>query len=205
MNQQQARQVRQQKRTNPLKFALQLGFFAGLIWGGLHWLSYLFQFTIVVPGFLVEPFYKHEYLTTIKGQAAGLVFFIFFSIAAAILYTLFMRKIPGPWAGMLYGLAWWFLLFVAIGPWIGLMPPVRQTTWNTIWTEACTMLLWGLFIGYTVATEFNDERLREPDDAKSQKQGSNQGGDQGPTTGSNDKSGGGHGSNSEGKQPEPVM
>ncbi|MFW5433078.1 YqhR family membrane protein [Paenibacillus apiarius] len=205
MNQQQARQIRRQKRTNPLKFALQLGFFAGLIWGGLHWLSYLFQFTIVVPGFLVEPFYKHDYLTTIKGQAAGLFFFILFSIAAAILYTLFLRKIPGPWAGMAYGLAWWIVLFIAIGPSIGLVPPVWKTTWNTIWTESCIMLLWGLFIGYTVATEFNDERLREPDEAKSQSQGGNQGGAQGPSSESNDNSGSGSGKNTEGKQPEPVM
>ncbi|MBN3522343.1 YqhR family membrane protein [Paenibacillus apiarius] len=205
MNQQQARQIRRQKRTNPLKFALQLGFFSGLIWGGLHWLSYLFQFTIVVPGFLVEPFYKHDYLTTIKGQAAGLFFFILFSIAAAILYTLFLRKIPGPWAGMAYGLAWWIVLFIAIGPSIGLVPPVWKTTWNTIWTESCIMLLWGLFIGYTVATEFNDERLREPDEAKSQSQGGNQGGAQGPSSESNDNSGSGSGKNTEGKQPEPVM
>lgn len=42
--------------TKPFPFALELGFFAGFIWGGLHWLFYLLHFTIVPVGFLAEPF-----------------------------------------------------------------------------------------------------------------------------------------------------
>ncbi|WP_195571186.1 YqhR family membrane protein [Paenibacillus sp. 1001270B_150601_E10] len=160
---QQRQRKEQQQQTNPLIFAVQLGFFAGLIWGCMRWMSAAMKFTIVVPGFLVEPFYKHDYLLTWKGGVVGLVSFIGFSILASILYTALFKKFIGPWGGMIYGIVWWLILFVFIGPMIGLMPPITKTTWNTIWTESCLFLLWGLFIGYTVAMEFNDERLREPD------------------------------------------
>ena len=36
---------------------------------------------------------------------------------------------------------------------------------------AVILLVTGLFIGYTIATEYNDERLREPDDVESSKGG----------------------------------
>ncbi|MCG7406287.1 YqhR family membrane protein [Paenibacillus sp. ACRRX] len=216
MNEQQYRQQHHDKgssgrKTNPFWFAMQLGMFAGLIWGGLRWMAYAFHFTIVVPGFLIEPFYNHSYLVTARGGAAGYVVFIGFSMLASVIYTMFMKKIPGPWAGIVYGIVWWVILFVAVGPMIKMMPPVTKTTWNSIYTDFCLFLLWGLFIGYTVAMEFNDERLREPGGSKgshnqhsSGPKGASKSGSQARGEESNDNEGrtGGTDSNN---QPEPVM
>jgi len=166
MNERQARAERKKNPTDPLSFSVQIGFFAGMIWGGIRWLAYTFHFTSVIPGMIAEPFYPHKYLITTQGQLVGWGAFILFSIAASILYTLFLRKVPGPYPGILYGIVWWVLLYVAPGPMLGLVHPVWRTTWNTIWTESCIMLVWGLFIGYTVATEFNNEQEREPDEAE---------------------------------------
>lgn len=33
--------------------------------------------------------------------------------------------------------------------------------WNTVISEFCIFLLWGMFIGYTAAIEYTDERKRE--------------------------------------------
>lgn len=166
MNERQARAERQGKRTDPLSFSVQIGFFAGLIWGAIRWFAYTFHFTSVIPGMIVEPFYPHKYLMTLQGQFVGWGGFILFSIAATIVYTLMLRKVPGPIPGIVFGIVWWILLYVAPGPQLGLAPPAWKTTWNTIWTESCIMLVWGLFIGYTVATEFNNEQEREPDHAE---------------------------------------
>lgn len=162
MDNRQVHFCRKEKRTDPLSFAMQLGFFAGLIWGGVRWVAYTFHFTSVIPSFIIQPFFKHGNLATVSGQFIGWGAFILFSIAASILYMFLLRKIPGPYAGLLYGFIWWILLFVVLGPQLGLMVPVWKTTWNTIGTELCILLIWGLFIGYTVAIEFNDEREREP-------------------------------------------
>ncbi|UHA72860.1 YqhR family membrane protein [Paenibacillus sp. 481] len=167
MNENQTRTAKKNRRTNPFLFAVQLGFFAGLIWGGLRWFVYVYHFTAVTPALLVEPFYKHSYLETTQGQLLGWIAFILFSIAASLLYTIFFKKVPGPWLGIGYGALWWAVLYVWVGPMMYLVPPVHKTTWNTIYTEVCIMVLWGLFIGYTVAMEFTDERLREPGEKES--------------------------------------
>ncbi|MFB5268387.1 YqhR family membrane protein [Paenibacillus enshidis] len=147
--------------TSPLRFSLQLGFFAGLIWGLVRWLFYILHFTVVLPGFLAEPFFKHSFMKSTAGHLTGLLFFIVFSMIATFLYTALLRKLKGPYPGLIFGAVWWTVLFVWAGPRLGMFPPVTRLTWDTLVSEFCVFLLWGLFIGYTVAFEFTDERLRE--------------------------------------------
>ena len=151
--------------TNRFSFALELGFFAGLIWGGIHWLFHLLHFTVVPVGFLAEPFFKHKYIYTPAGHLTGWLCFIVFSIFASLLYTFTIRKLKGPFPGMVYGIVWWIILFILLGPKLGMMKPLNRLTWDSIFTEICFFLLWGLFIGYTVAMEYTDERKREPEHA----------------------------------------
>lgn len=157
------------QHTNPWWFALYIGFYAGLIWGGLKMLENYFHFTSLSPGFLVEPFFKHSFLMTWQGYLLGFFFFILFSIGAALIYTVLLRKIKGPWLGMVYGLAWWVLIYLLIGPVVGMNAPIGQIDINTLVTDASLFLLWGLFIGYSISVEFTDERVREPFKKSTQK------------------------------------
>ncbi|QLG39595.1 MULTISPECIES: YqhR family membrane protein [unclassified Paenibacillus] len=151
--------------TKPFPFAVELGFFAGFIWGGLHWLSYLLHFTIVPLGFLAEPFFKHNFIYTAAGHLTGWLFFIVFSVLTSLIYTFTLKKWKGPIPGMGYGILWWLIIFVLVGPKLDMVKPLNRLTWDSIITEFCFFLLWGLFIGYTVAMEFTDERKREPEKA----------------------------------------
>ncbi|MRN53571.1 YqhR family membrane protein [Paenibacillus monticola] len=146
--------------TNPWIFALELGYFAGLIWGGARWLMYTLHFTKVIPGFLAEPFFKHDFLMTPAGHLLGYLFFIGFSVVVSLLYVLILRKLKGPWPGMIYGVLWWSVLFLAGSQYFLMQRPFRLP-WNSIISEFCVFLLWGLFIGYTAAIEYTDERKRE--------------------------------------------
>jgi cation transport ATPase len=148
-----------------IPFALELGFFAGLLWGLLRWLFFTLHFTIVAPSFLAEPFFKHSFMKTTAGHLVGLLFFIALSVIASLVYTLMFRRFKGPMPGIVYGLVWWVILFVLTGPKLGMMNPPHRLTWNSIYTEICLFLLWGLFIGYTIAVEYTDERKREPEEA----------------------------------------
>lgn len=148
------------QHTNPFYFAIELGFFAGIIWGGIRWVMYAFHFTKVLPGFLAEPFFKHEFLMTAAGHLAGYLSFIVFSVAASLFYVLIFRKLKGPWPGLIYGVLCWSALFLA-GSWLFLMQPPFRLPWNSVISEFCIFLLWGLFIGYTAAIEYTDERKRE--------------------------------------------
>ena len=148
------------EHTNHWFFAIELGIFAGIIWGGLRWLIYTLHFTKVIPGFLAEPFFKHEFLLTPAGHLLGYLFFIAFSVVVSLIYVLIFRKLKGPWPGMIYGVLWWAGIFIA-GSWMFLMQPMFKLPWNSVVSEFCIFLLWGLFIGYTAAMEYTDERKRE--------------------------------------------
>lgn len=63
---------------------------------------------------------------------------------------------------MLFGLVLWAILYFAVGPQMGMMKPLGKIEWNSLITDGCLFLLWGAFIGYTIAFEFTDEQEREP-------------------------------------------
>lgn len=148
-------------RTNKLAFALKLGLFAGLIWGALRILFYALRFTEAVPGFLIEPFFTHDFLSGTGGFVVGWLAWTAFSIAASLIYTFLLHRTRGPWIGVIYGLFWFAVWFVLLGPLFGMVKPVGTVSADTLWTEGCLFALWGVFIGYTVTLEFSDERERE--------------------------------------------
>lgn len=163
--QQREHQQSASKSKNKWYFSLQIGFFAGLIWGGVKGLFYYMSFTTVLPGYLVEPFFKHQFLQTRPGYYLGWLFFTLFSIVAALIYTFAFRKMRGPIPGLVYGMIWWLIIFVALGPLFHMTEPLAKLPFNTQFSEFCIYLLWGLFIGYTTAEEYTDERAREPQEA----------------------------------------
>ncbi|NHN31057.1 YqhR family membrane protein [Paenibacillus agricola] len=152
----------QEHHTSKWFFSLYIGFFAGLIGGALKMFESLFHFSNLTPGFMVEPFFKSSFLVTWQGYMLGWGVFILFSIVASLLYALLLAKSAGPWAGLGYGVVWWGLIFLLVGPITGMVPWIAYMDLKTILSEFCLFVLWGLFIGYSIAFEFNDERIREP-------------------------------------------
>jgi hypothetical protein len=150
-------------KTRPIPYALMVGFFAGVIWGALRIFFFALGFTEVVPGFLVEPFFKHDFLAGVRGYFVGWASFIVLSMIAALIYTIFAKMIKGPWPGVAYGLIWFGVLYLLLGPMIGLINRSDMDV-NSILTDACTFVLWGVFIGYTITFEFTDERERSGQD-----------------------------------------
>ncbi|OGX68359.1 MAG: hypothetical protein A2189_06910, partial [Paenibacillus sp. RIFOXYA1_FULL_44_5] len=107
------------RTTNPWTFSTTVGFFAGLIWGGIKLTEYGLHFTRVSPGFLVKPFFEPWFFVSWPGLFISWGVFIVFSICAALLYALFFRKVKGAWFSMVYGILWWLLLYAALGPMLG--------------------------------------------------------------------------------------
>jgi Conserved membrane protein YqhR. len=143
-------------------YALQIGFFAGVIWGLVRWLAVSLNLTRVPQAFLADPWVRREALNSIVWHVTGLALFIVMSLVAALVYLLVLGNLRGPWPGILFGGAWWALLFLWIGPLTGMTKPVRAIGWNSIACELGIYLCWGLFIGYSIAFEFHDEASREP-------------------------------------------
>ena len=73
---------KQNQVTNPFTFALELGYYAGLIWGRALDIL-LAKIHEGAARLLLEPFFKHEFLATTAGQIAGWLSFIAFSVIAS--------------------------------------------------------------------------------------------------------------------------
>ncbi|WP_159882204.1 YqhR family membrane protein [Paenibacillus puerhi] len=157
-------------RTGKWSFALYIGFFAGLVWGGIKIIQNYFHFTSLPPGFMLEPFFLHKFLLSQAGFWIGWAVFTLFSVIASLLYALILAKAKGPWYGLGYGIMWWIVIFLFIGPITGMTKWIAYMELNTVITEFCLFVLWGLFIGYSISFEFTDERSREPDDSKERKE-----------------------------------
>ena len=158
--------MEEKPRTNKWKFAVYIGFFAGIIWGGVTLIGNYFHLTLLPPGFLIEPFFSHSYLMTAHGYIMGWLAYIVASIMAALLYTAFFAKAKGPWYGIGYGLFWWCVIFLLIGPVSGMTSWIGAMDWNSLITELCLFVVWGMFIGYSISFEFTDERIRDPRESK---------------------------------------
>lgn len=148
-------------RTNPWVFAVNVGFFAGLIWGLVKIFFYWFEFTELEPAFFVRIWYEDNYLNSWQGHIVGLFWIVVASIGAALIYTMLLRKLKGPWIGILYGLVWWAAVFLWLGPWTGITDSIMTLERNTFWTELSLFVLWGVFIGYSISFEFTDEQSRD--------------------------------------------
>jgi len=148
--------------SNPITMSLKIGFFAGVIWGLTRWLATGLNFTEVTQAFLADPFVKRAALGTPLWQFVGWLLFIAMSMVAAIIYLLVLGKLRGPWPGLLFGAVWWGLVYALAGPYIGAVPPLRLIGWSSLITDFCLFVVWGLFIGYSIAFELHDEGEREP-------------------------------------------
>ena len=151
-----------QTKQNRYLYSLFLGFFAGLIWGVIKIIAYYLGFTKVIPAFIADAFFPHHMLESWTGHSYGLISFILFSMIASLIYAALLYKVHGYWLGFLYGAAWWVLIYVLVGPFIGMVPNILDIDWNSRITDFCIFLLWGVFIGYTIAYEYNEERTKEP-------------------------------------------
>lgn len=153
------------KETNRIAYCLYIGLFAGLIWGLVRWLAVAMNLTEVQPAFLADPWVKRTALAHAGWQAAGLFLFVLMSVVAAFVYYVLFRLFWGPVPGLVFGVGWWAVFYLGLGPIIGAVPPLRQLGWNSIVTDLCLFTMWGLFIGYSMAYEFHDEWSREPEPA----------------------------------------
>lgn len=149
-------------KTNRWLFVIYIGFFAGLIWGAMKIIEHYFKFTTIVVGFLVEPFFKHDFLMTWQGVLIGWGFFMVFSIIAAFIYMVTMWRLQSAWWGIGYGALWWAAIYLLIGPLAGMTYWITDLDLNSILTDLCLFLVWGMFIGYSIAIEYTDTRTRQP-------------------------------------------
>ncbi|SDY55903.1 Conserved membrane protein YqhR [Evansella caseinilytica] len=138
-----------------------IGFFGGLIWSFVGYIAFYLNFTRVGPALALMPWALGDWKNGWLGQLVGMLFIAVVSIGAAFLYRLIFAKINQPWPGMLYGLILWLIIFGLFRPMFPGLKPLTALDANTIITNICLYIVYGLFIGYSISYEYHERTVHE--------------------------------------------
>lgn len=153
--------LEQNQREEPepfLKKVMTIGFFGGLIWSLVGYITYLLQFTDVGPSLVLQPWALGDWKNETLGQWMGILAISLLSILVALFYKTFLVKVKHISGGILFGVALWFLVFYALQPIFPDLDPMTELDTNTVVTTLCTYILYGIFIGYSIAFEYDENQ-----------------------------------------------
>ncbi|WP_233569482.1 YqhR family membrane protein [Falsibacillus albus] len=154
-------QLEQDTREKPMSFLMLTvitGFCGGVLWSGLGYLAYVFHFTAINPNVILEPWAIGEWKYSWLGIVISILAIGVFSIVAALIYYGMLRRMKNLWAGIVYGIALFLLVFIVLNPIFPSIKPFMQLDFDTIITTVCLYGLFGLFVGYSISYEENELR-----------------------------------------------
>jgi uncharacterized membrane protein YagU involved in acid resistance len=79
----------------------------------------------------------------------------------AFIYYLILRKWYTIWAGVIFGLILWGVIFFVLDPLFPNIPPFTDLELDTLISTACLFVLYGTFIGYSIAFDYHDTKKKE--------------------------------------------
>ncbi|MGY4690253.1 YqhR family membrane protein [Salibacterium sp. K-3] len=138
-----------------------IGFFGGLFWSIIGYAAYLLNFTEWGPAMAVLPWALPEWKETYLGHLAGIVFIALLSVVTAFVYRFLFQKWESIWMGAAFGVMLWVVVFYFLHPVFPGKEPVTSMSLTNIVTTICLYLMYGVFIGYSVAYEYSQLQQRK--------------------------------------------
>ncbi|MBM7097299.1 hypothetical protein JSY36_16320 [Bacillus sp. H-16] len=144
-----------------------IGFFGGVFWSIIGYLSFTLNFIRVGPALILMPWALPDWKNGWLGQLVGIIAIGVVSIGVAFIYRLILAKINKLWPGAVFGFVLWALVFGLFNPMFPGLKPLTQLDINTIITSLCLYILYGAFIGYSVAYEYHERTVHEGESIQS--------------------------------------
>ncbi|MBS4217178.1 hypothetical protein KHA96_02485 [Bacillus sp. FJAT-49711] len=141
-----------------LQLACITGFIAGLFGTLFGFLGHYFNFTDISPKVILTPF-TGKWTDGWLGFVIPALSYGLLSIVVALVYYMVLRKHKSLIWGALYGVVIFALIFLALYPMIPGVKWMFDYPFNTIATELCLFLIYGLFIGYSISYEYEEQLL----------------------------------------------
>ncbi|WP_134698828.1 YqhR family membrane protein [Ammoniphilus sp. YIM 78166] len=139
-----------------LKSALMIGAVGGAFWTLVGYAAYFMNFSKLGPSLFAKPFISQESLDQPFAHFMGIGVAIVFSILVSLAYVFTLAHFYSPLIGVALGGGVFLLFFYGLSPLLGLTKqPIHLIGMNTFATELCLFILWGLFIGFSLSTEFS--------------------------------------------------
>ncbi|MCJ7839342.1 YqhR family membrane protein [Lederbergia sp. NSJ-179] len=140
--------------------AMLTGFVAGAGGALLCFIAHYLNFTEIKPSFILTIF-RGNWQDGWLGIVISCLIYGLLSILVAFgYYVLLKRKKSIIWGGV-YGAALFCLIFFVFYPIIPTIQLITNYNLTTILTEACFFVLYGIFIGYSISYEYNEQQYWE--------------------------------------------
>lgn len=134
------------------------GFFAGLIWTSLWSFLAYFNFTELSPStFFLETWNGAAWVDSWTGQLFSILISSLLSIAVAYLYYALFRNLTGMLPGLVFGVVIWVILILSSSSLFVHIPFMNELDIDTIVTTLSILMIYGVFIGYTISYDFLDQ------------------------------------------------
>ncbi|WP_137788921.1 YqhR family membrane protein [Bacillus sp. E(2018)] len=149
-------QNKQESQSSFMSRVVGVGFFGGLIWACFGFIAYYLNFSKVGPALVLAPWALGKWKTEWIGQLISILIIALLSILVAIGYRYAFAKIKSMWAGILFGVALWGIVFFLLHPIFPGLEPMNTIGKNTITTTLCIYILYGVFVGYSISFEYSE-------------------------------------------------
>ncbi|MFD3447774.1 YqhR family membrane protein [Microbacteriaceae bacterium 4G12] len=149
----------QNQSSSFMKKVIQIGTFGGLFWGCVWYFLHIFSFSEVGPNYLLMSFALGYWKQGVWGNLIAIAVIGLLSIVIAILYGSFLKKLQGVTPGIVYGCAWWILLFIAVGSFSPVLKNALELQKATVVTTLCIFILYGVFIAYSISFEWSQKNV----------------------------------------------
>lgn len=134
------------------------GFFAGLIWSSIWAFLSFFNFSKLSPSsFVLQTWRQVEWMTRWYGELLSIVIISIVSILIAYIYYFLFRKRTGMLPGIIYGIGLWLIMILLFSSLFAHIPYLNQIDLHTLTTTLSLMIIYGVFIGYTISYDFLDQ------------------------------------------------
>lgn len=151
--------LEQNQKDDPMSYNAKvatIGVVGGLLWSTLGYIAFFFNFARIGPALVLMPWALGNWKNGYIGQIVGIVVIALLSILVAFIYKLLLEKVNSMWAGAVYGIILWLIVFYLLNPIFPGLKSVANLDSNTIITTLCLYLLYGVFIGYSISFEYQE-------------------------------------------------
>lgn len=154
-------QNKQEEPMSLLTMSLITGFVGGVLWSFIGLIAYIFHFTEIKPNVILEPWalgvWKHKWI----GTVISIGFIGLFGMIGALMYYALLRRFKSIWVGIGFGIALFAIVFFIFNPLFPSLKNVFELKRDTIITTICLYILFGVFVGYSISFEANEQKVRE--------------------------------------------
>lgn len=160
----------QNTRSQSVQFgrALLTGFIGGIFWSSLGMMIYYFNFTeIPVKSFLLTFWTKASWAQSWIGDLAAILISGILSILVAVIYYGLFKKRNSMWVGVWFGIGLWIIVYYLFNSFLDNVPSLTNLQLKTIVSTFSLYCLYGVFIGYSISFDYNDNRIAVRQEGKS--------------------------------------